>query len=471
MQGIQVSSIGSWVDLDGYHQPIEINRRPIMVSRFFTFFQTGIWHIHLKNLPLIEAVSMKCLRVILLAFRGFLRDNCQKTASVLTYYSLLNVVPVVAVAFAMAKGFGLQKLVEKRILEMATKADWQENITTQIISFSHNLLEQAKGGLIAGVGVVLLLWTVISIMSKIEGSFNEIWEIRKPRTLIRKFSDYMAIMILAPVLLIISSSATVLVASQVKVIINKIAVLGVFSKVIFLLLNLLPYASIWVLLTTLYLVMPNTRIPVRSAILGGVTAGTIVQIVQWIYIKFQIGVASYGAIYGSFAALPLFLGMLQMSWMIVLFGAEIANASEHYETYGFHPDYSRLSVSSKKILMLRIFHLLTKKFSQGERPLSARQISQVLEIPVRLVRQFLLELIEVGLVVETATGGKSGIGFQPGRTIENITVKFALDEYEKFGTTKIPDDRSDESKKISKFLKDISETIEKSPANVHVKEI
>jgi len=443
-----------------------------MLSRFLTFLKTGIWEIQLKNLPPLKAFSMKCLRIILLAFRGFIRDNCQKTASVLTYYSLLNVVPVVAVAFAMAKGFGLQKLVERQILEMAAKANWQENITTQIISFSHNLLEQAKGGLIAGVGVILLLWTVISIMGKIEESFNEIWEIKKPRTLIRKFSDYLAIMILAPVLLIISSSATVLVASQVKVIVNKIAVLGVFSKVILLLLNLLPYASIWVLLTTLYLVMPNTRIPVRSAVLGGVTAGTIAQIVQWIYIKFQIGVASYGAIYGSFAALPLFLGMLQTSWMIVLFGAEIANANEHYETYGFHPDYSRLSISSKKILMLRVFHLLTKKFSLGEKPLSARQIAQVLEIPVRLVRQFLLELIEVGLVVETATGGKSGgVGFQPGRTIENITVKFALDEYEKFGTTKIPDDQSDESTKLIKYLKEISETIEKSPSNVRVKEI
>jgi membrane protein len=442
-----------------------------MVSRFLTFFKTGIWEIRLKDLSPIQAISIKYLRIILLASRGFVRDRCQKTASVLTYYSLLNVVPILAVAFAMAKGFGLQKLIEKQILQMAEKANWQADITTQIISFSHNLLNQAKGGLIAGVGIVLLLWTVISIMGKIEESLNEIWEIKKPRTLIRKFSDYMAMMVLGPVLLIISSSATVLVASQVKTIVNKIAILGVFSKVIFLLLNLLPYASIWVLLTMLYLIMPNSKIPIRSAILGGVVAGTIAQIVQWIYINFQIGVAKYGAIYGSFAALPLFLGMLQMSWMIVLFGAETANANEHYETYGYHPDYSKLSVSSKRVLMLRIFHLLTKKFSLGEKPLSAHQIAHALEIPVRLVRQFLHELIEVGLVVETATRGKSGVAFQPGRTIENITVKFALDEYEKFGTTKIPDYQSDEWQKILGHLKDISETIEKSPSNVRVKEI
>jgi len=443
----------------------------MMISRITNFFKTGIWEIRLKDLSPLETFFIKYLRIILLASRGFIRDNCQKTASVLTYYSLLNIVPVVAVAFAIAKGFGLEKLIEKQILQMADKANWQADITNQIITFSHRLLEQAKGGLIAGIGVALLFWTVISILGKIEESLNDIWEVGKSRTLIRKFSDYIAMMVFAPVLLIISSSATVLVASQVKVIVNRIALLGVFSKVIFLLLNLLPYVSIWVLLTMLYLVMPNVRIPLRSAILGGITAGTITQIVQWIYIKFQIGAASYGAIYGSFAALPLLLAMLQMSWMIVLLGAEIAYANEHYETFGFHPDYSKMSVSSKKLLMLRIFHFLTKKFSLGEKPSSVTQIAHTLEIPVRLVRQFLQELSDVGLVVETAKGIKGEVAFQPGRTIENITVKFALDEYEKYGITKIPDYQSDEAEKISKYLKDISETIEKSPANVRLKEI
>ena len=419
----------------------------------------------------MKAFVIRYLRIILLASRGFMRDNCQKTASVLTYYSLLNVVPVVAVAFAVAKGFGLEKMIEKQILQMGDKANWQADITNQVISFSHRLLEQAKGGLIAGVGVVLLFWTVISILGKIEESLNDIWEVKKSRTLVRKFSDYIAMMVFAPVLLIISSSATVLVASQVKVIVNKIALLGVFSKIIFLLLNLLPYVSIWVLLTMLYLIMPNTKIPIRSAILGGIAAGTITQIVQWIYIKFQIGAASYGAIYGSFAALPLFLAMLQTSWMIVLFGAEIAYANEHYETFGFYPDYSRMSVSSKKLLMLRVFHLLTKKFSLGEKPLSVSQIAHTLEIPVRLVRQFLHELSEVGLVVETSKGITGEVAYQPGRSIENITVKLALDEYEKYGTTKIPDYQSDEAEKILKYLKDISETIEKSPGNVRLKEI
>jgi len=442
-----------------------------MISRIKQFFTIGIWEIHPKDLPFPLPSLLKGLRIILLASRGFLKDQCQKNAAVLTYYSMLNVVPVVAVMFAVAKGFGLEKMIEKQVLQMAEKANWEADITNQILTFSHSLLDQAKGGLIAGVGVVLLLWTVISILGKIEESLNDIWEVKKSRTLIRKFSDYLAMMISGPILLIISSSATVLVASQVKVIMQKIAVLGFFSSVITFLLNLLPYVSIWAMLTMVYLVMPNTRVPLRAGIIAGVVAGTIFQIVQWVYIKFQIGVASYGAIYGSFAALPLFLGWVQMSWMIILFGAEFAHAVEYFETFGFHPDYSRISISSKRMIMLRIFHLLTKRFSLGETPLSAKEISHRLEIPAPLIRQLLSELMNVGLVTEASGGIKHDVAFQPGRTIENITVKEALDEFEKHGISKLPDSSSEDARKIAAYLKEISDVLEKSPANVRLKEI
>jgi membrane protein len=442
-----------------------------MISQVIHFINTDLWEIRLKNLSPPKAFFIKYLRIIILASRSFVKDHCQKTASVLTYYSLLNVVPVIAVVFGIAKGFGLEKIIEKQILQTAEKSNWQADLTNQILKFSHSFLEKVNGGLIAGIGMILLFWTVISIMGKIEDSFNGIWEVRKPRTLVRKATDYIAMMFLAPVLLVISSSATVLVASQVQMIVNKIAFLGIFSSVIFFLLNLLPYVSMWTLLTILYLVMPNIRISLRSGVLGGVAAGTIYQMVQWIYIKFQIGVASYSAIYGGFAALPLFLVWVQMSWMILLLGAEIAHASEHYETFGFYPDYFQISTYSKKFLMLRIIHLLVKKFSLGEKPLSVKQITSALEIPVRLVQQLLDELINTGLVTETITRTKNEVAFQPGRTIEDITVKHALDEYEKNGLIQIPDSQFEEAENISRYLKDISDAIEKSPGNVTLKGI
>lgn len=442
-----------------------------MVTRVTHFVNRGVWEYRLKELPSAKAWTIRTLRIVLFAARKFMADRCESTAAVLTYYSLLNVVPLVAVAFAIAKGFGLKKLIERQIVQFAGQAGWQYEATDYLLKFSNNLLQQAKGGLIAGVGIVLLLYTVISILGRIEESFNEIREIKTSRTLIRKFSDYMALMVLSPVLMVVSSSATVLVASQIQLILGKLELLGIFSYVVLFILNLLPYVSIWVLLTMLYLIMPNTRVPFRSAVIGGIAAGTITQIVQWIYIKFQIGVASYGAIYGSFAALPLFLVWLQMSWMIVLFGAQIAYASEHTESYGFDPDYAAISPSDRRLLMLRICHLLITRFSKGDRPLSVRQIAEKVEMPERLVKELLDTLSTIGLVVETRIGRFGKTGYQPGRATEDITIMFVLDQYDKYGKRPVPEPHDGEAASIAGHLKEIAETGAQSPGNLRLKDI
>lgn len=442
------------------------------LNKIISFFTTDVWQMQLRNLSAVRAYALRCLRVVMLAVRTFMQHDCSKTATTLTYYSLLNIVPLLAVVFAIAKGFGLQKVVVNQILAMAKAGNWQADVTNQLIGFSKTLLSQAKGGLIAGVGIALLLWTVISILGKIEDSFNTIWEVKRPRTLVRKCTDYLAIMVLAPILFALSSSITIVAASQIQVIVNNIKLLGPLSSLIFLVLDLMPYVTMWCLLAVIYLVMPNTKISVRSGVIAAVVAGTVFQLVQLVYIKFQIGVTSQSAIYGSFAALPLFLGWLQISWMIVLFGAEIAHASEHHETYGFHPDYSRIGSASKKLLVLRTFHLLVKRFAAGEKPLTAKEVSRQLEIPLSLVREILYDLMEVGIVVEVTKGIRRGASFQPGRSIEDITIKKVLDAYEKGEELKpVPIQEGSEAEKICHYLKLISETMETSPGNVKLKEI
>jgi membrane protein len=194
--------------------------------------------------------------------------------------------------------------------------------------------------------------------------------------------------------------------------------------------------------------------------------------VQWVYITFQIGVASQSAIYGSFAALPLFLGWLQISWMIMLFGLEISHANEHYETFGFHPDYSRIGSATRKLLVLRVYHLLVKKFAAGEKPLTLPEIANSLKIPVSFVREILSDLSSKGLVVEIAKGIRKEASFQPGRTIEEITVKEVLDAYERgedIGTVSKEPDESAE--KLSLYIKTLYEAMEKSPGNVKLKDV
>lgn len=438
------------------------------MKQFIDFLKTDIWRIRSSDLPRRKSLLIEQLRIVLLSLRGFHEDKCQLRASALTFYSLLSIVPVAAMAFGIAKGFGFEKALENQLLE---KLQGQEEVVTRIISFAHSLLETTRGGVIAGAGVAVLFWTVIKLLGNIENSFNYIWGIKRPRGLGRKFSDYLSVMIICPVLLIMSGSITVVIASQVKLVTQKIALLGVISPVIFLILKLLPYCVIWILFTFIYIFMPNTKVNLKSGILAGIVAGTIYQIVQWGYINLQIGVARYGAIYGSFAALPLFLVWLQVSWLIVLFGAEISFAHQNVETYEFEPDCLRASHSFKKLLALRIAQLCVKNFVKGEKPWTASQISQALDIPIRLVRQIIYELVDSGIISETKEEENKDVAYQPARDIEVFTVKNVIDMLEGRGTDNIPVAQSKELDRLSDSLKIFAEAVEKSPANMALKDI
>ncbi len=213
-------------------------------------------------------------------------------------------------------------------------------------------------------------------------------------------------MLISPILVLMSGSATVFITTQVTQITQKIELLGFISPLISFLLKFIPYILIWALFTILYIIMPNTKVKFKAGLLGGVVAGTLYQIVQGAYISFQIGVAKYNAIYGSFAALPLFLMWLQISWWIVLFGAELSFANQNVDTYEYEPDCLKVSPGFKKLLALQIAHLLIKKFENGDRPLSDSQISTQLEMPIRLVHNILFDLVESGLVSEIKHKGR-----------------------------------------------------------------
>lgn len=441
-----------------------------MTSDLIRFLRNGIWEVRLKDLPPVKAFLVRDLRVLTLALGGFLRDKCLLRASALTYYSLLSIVPLFALVFGIAKGFGLEAFIRHQIVLLAERANWPSEVIENVVLFSSKMLETTKGGLVAGIGVALLLWTAISILGNIEEAFNDIWRVRRSRSLIRKFTDYISILVIGLILIVISSSVNVVVASEIQAIVQRIELLGAVGTLIFFLIKFLPYLSIWILLVLSYMVMPNTRVMLKSAILAGVVTGTVFQVVQWIYITFQIGVSKYGAIYGSFAALPLLLAWLQLSWMIVLFGAEIAVADENHETYGFHPDYARLSVASRKVLALKVLHLLVKRFVQGERPLTVVELSSTLEIPVRLMRRLLDELIGARLVSETCREGTRDDAYQPGQATERLTVECVLEAYERQGSNPAFL-TSAENEVIAKHVRAISDEITNSPRNVLLKEI
>jgi len=372
--------------------------------------------------------------------------------------------------FGIAKGFGFEKLLRKELIERFP-GEAQQEVMKKVIEFAESMLEATKGGLIAGIGLIVLFWSVIKVLSNIEASLNDIWEIKENRSWGRKFSDYLALMIISPLLIIVSSSATVFITSQITQLANQIKLLGMISPFIFLSFKLIPYVLIWILFSVIYILMPNTKVNLKAGIVSGIIAGTIFQFVQWAYISFQVGTARYNAIYGSFAALPLFLFWVQISWWVVLFGAELSFASQNVSTYEYEPDSSKISHNFKKLLTLRIAHLLVRNFSRCETPLTDSQISMRLEIPIRLVHQILYDLVECGLFIETRTGDENTSGYQPACDINKLTISSILDAIEHHGVEGIPIAQSEALTALSDSLKQFSQEMGNSPANKLLKDI
>ena len=437
-------------------------------TKIIEFIRVDIWRIRLKDISRTKYFFIKQLRILILAIRGFAKDKCSLSASALTFYSILSIVPVVAMAFGIAKGFGFQKLLEKELL---VKFQGQEEVMNRVVAFANSLLENTKGHIIASIGVLFLLWTVINLLSQIERSFNGIWAVKYPRNYGRKFSDYLSIMLISPILFILSSSATVFITTQITVITQKVALIGMFSPIIFFMLKFIPYGLIWILFIFIYILMPNTKVNFSSGLIAGVIAGTIYQIAQWAYITFQVGMARYNAIYGSFAALPLFLIWIQLSWLIVLFGAEISFAYQYVDTYDFEPDRRFISPAFKKLLSLQISRLIISTFLKAEPPLSAFNISKTLEIPIRLVQQILDELVETGILSDTEVKKNKEMSYQPARDINAITINSVIEALEQKGVDNIPVAQTAELRHLSEALKTLNDEIEKSPANRLLKDI
>ena len=439
-----------------------------MLAKIIQFIERDIWRIRLKHLPAAKALLIEHLRILLAAWRGFENHQCQLRASALTFFSLLSIVPIAAMAFGIAKGFDMQTILEERLLE---KFEGQEEVLAKVFDFAHTLLANTKGGVVAGVGVAVLFWTIIKVLGNIESSLNAIWGIKKARSLSQKATDYLSVMLISPILLVVSGSATIFIASQVTFITQKIALLGALSTVVSFILKFLPYSIMWALFTFIYIFMPNTKVNFKSGLFAGIIAGTIYQTVQWLYVAFQVGVAKYNAIYGSFAALPLFLVWMQLSWLIVLAGAELSYAHQHSDMLEFEPDIERVSPSFKKLLTLRVVSLLAKNFSQGLKSLSMSDISHATDIPKKLIQQILNDLTECGIIIDTSNKQEQEVGYQPALDTDHLTINYVLDVMEKCGIPDIPVEPAPELETLAESLKTFRDELEKSPANRILRDI
>jgi membrane protein len=401
-----------------------------MGFNIFNFVKHDIWLLNDQSLSPFQAGIVKLIKIVILSTQSFSRDLCPLRASALTLYSLLSIVPVIAMLFGIAKGFGFEKILEQWLIEQAPK---QDTLIFQLISFARNQLDSTKGDVVAGIGVVVLFWTIISVISNIEESFNYIWKIGKGRSIKRKFSDYLSLMLLAPVILIASSSITVFLKAKITWLVTFIHLPAFGTWLVIQALSLSPFMLLIALFSFMFIFMPNNKVDLRVGIIAGIVTGILYNLLQWAYLSLQIGVSSYNAIYGSFAALPLFVVWLQIGWMIVLMGCEVAFFLQNYEIYSSNNQYSHLSTSLKKVIALQITHLIIKNFSQLNKASTAAELATKLAIPDTIIRAILLKLIASHVIVEFNKQDELETYFQPAVSINILSVAYVINALEQTG--------------------------------------
>ena len=250
-------------------------------------------------------------------------------AAALTYDTLLAIVPILAVVFAIARGFGYNKYIEVWFREALAS---QPQAAEVIIGFVNSYLVHTKSGIFLGVGLIFMLYTVLMLVSNIEQTFNEIWQVKESRNMLRTFPTYLAIFFLFPLIVVVATGISVFMATAAE----HLPGMMLLEPMVKILIDLSPYVLMSGMFIALYVLMPNTRVNVRCAIVPGIIAGVAMQWLQLFYIHSQLWVTGYNAIYGSFAALPLFMLWVQISWDICLFGTQLTYTNQYLNRYGFN---------------------------------------------------------------------------------------------------------------------------------------
>lgn len=427
-----------------------------------------IWHTPLSEISRRKMLLIKQMRIVVIAARGFVNNKVMLEASALTFYSLLAVVPLAAIAFAVAKGFGLDQNLEDLLIK---NFETQKEVLNWLLTNARNALDATKGGYMAGVGVIVLMWSGMSLLDSIERSFNNIWEIKSSRPWVRKFTDYLTIMLIAPIFLILSGSVTVFINTNLEEFISDSSILEWVKPFVSTLVKLIPFILTWFVLTVLFIVMPNTKVKFKSALVAGILSGTLLQFLQWLYIDVQFGITRLNSIYGSFAAIPLFIVWIQMSWLVVLLGAELSFANQNISRYEYESEALNISYYHKKALTLMILSRIIRHFEKGLPPLSAEVISSEISMPVRIVRDILQDLDTVGLVSAVIKDDSKERLYQPALNTENITVSFVLSRLEKKGIEQKSLSTNKEFEKVSTILAKLEKHAGKSGANIPLREL
>jgi membrane protein len=407
------------------------------------FLREDVWTLEPAALGALRGRLVYPIRMVLLVVEGTLRDHLLLRAAALTYKTIFSLVPLMAVmlAFFRALGGGSEAVAER--IRQAALEKMVPGLG-EVMVFLNNAISQVHAGAVGGIGVLVLIYTAISLLATVEQSFNHIWGVPKGRNLYWRCIIYWGVLTLGPVVAMASLTATSFVEGSriVQSLQARIGFLNAF------LLELMPFVFAWFGFAVVYYFMPNTRVQWRSAFAGGIVGGTLWELAKHGFIFYVSRVVTTFAIYGSLGAIPLFLLWIYLSWAVLLFGAEWAFAHQNVKTYRREIETGPASAATREELALQTLLLMTREFAAGSPPLTAHRIGEAFHVPVRLVNDILHQLGAAGFVREVA-GGEGG--FLPGRDPAGIPVKAVLDAVRRAGAN-LPVGRADQDGLVKGLL-------------------
>jgi membrane protein len=379
------------------------------------FFSKKLWQKDPAAIGGIKGKSLRLLQFLSFVFSNFMRNESLLRSTALAFTTLLSLVPLLALAFSVLKGLGVQNKLAPLILKEVTAGS--EVVVNRIIAYIGNTNMRSVGA----IGVAALLYTSISMLASVEQAFNVAWGVHQPRSLYRKFSDYLSVLVSAPLLILAATSITTTLRS--KNLIGWLVERTYLSDVFLFFLSLAPYLSVWIALFLLYVFIPNTRVRYDSALIGAVLAGTLWQFAQWCYINFQVGAGNYNAIYGTLAALPILMIWIYVSWIVVLFGMEVVAAHQHRRTFHREIRGGGISQALQEMIALSALRHICEAFHRGEPGWDEQHLAVKLAVPLRVMRDTLDQLREAGFIVHA--DGTAG-AFFPARELKDVAVAQVL---------------------------------------------
>lgn len=389
--------------------------------------------------------------------RGLLEHGTIVRSAALTFYTVMSLVPILAVVFAVVKGFGLADGLVQSLYGLFPQSP---EMIDYIVAFAEKALARTQGGVVALVALVMLFWAVIRVFGSIENAFNNIWEVKAERSIARQWSDYIAIVMIVPILWVIAGA----LGGYAR------ELLGFGEGWVYAVLSrLVSVAVIWTMFTFFYLVIPNARVRFPSALMAGIIAGTAFALFQWGYLYVQRWMTSYNAIYGSFAALPLFLIWMQTSWEILLFGGELSFAYQNIARFGEERESLRISYDQRRKLLLSVMLTVVGHLRDHGGAIPAEMIRQRLDLPTRIVNDILYQLVQAGqlLAVPTADNDRE-MAYIPACDIATLTVYGVLEAVERSGQGHFDPTPSPELQRIDRELERLKQSARTSQDNVRI---